>query len=657
MAYTPTSGIRALAIALIFVTSLYIPADTASAQSGGLKGSVCTGPAGDCFGPLPGATVTLTGLLGVNTYETRTDEGGVYAFGSVQDGDYTLKVTRTGFEPVEMQVQVQGNTAQDVQVPGTQVTVKGTVAGAGDSVNGNIWFEGPAGHRAEIKNGAFSVSLMSGWYEMGASAKGYQDGFWHMLLDGSNVNLKLEKAPDRTATLTGTVKDQDGRAVAGARVDAWQNTYRYYEGDVPHEDHDSPPSDGGTSSDELRTSIAYPGGNARATTDAQGKYTLQLFPGEASINIWKDGYASSHFQVQVKDGNNSHSATLEKFPEKTARIEGRVVDADGNTIPFVNINIQHPQYGLWTCSQAADGGNGNGGRAAPEPMPVDDSEPAGSDAQSDVAYPYYDPGCNIKVNSDGTFSGNVTPGYAIISVYQEHWRTCTETHHSDGAYTRTCGPEYQRWVRTMNLPAGQTTTFTATLAKRPGPDATVSGWVVDENGKAVQGAQIHFSQADGSGYGWASTDGDGSYKIRVRSGLQYVSVWAEGHFPWEGMVNVAPGTDTRYTVTLTVGESRYGGCCYAIAEDANGGRAVSDDADGVGMPSGAPRPPSDGAAGDDQEGGAATSDYEDLGGGLGPYDPSAATGAEPIDQPTPYAPLALLVAGLASLVAVMRRRT
>lgn len=260
--------------------------------------------------------------------------------------------------------------------------------------------------------------------------------------------------------------------------------------------------------------------------------------------------------------------------------------------------------------------------------------------------------CAITVNSDGSFSGDVTPGYSILRIYHQQWRACSETHDSDGSFRRECGPEYMQFVRTLDLPAESTTKLDVKLQQRPGPDATLSGYVVDkETQKALSGVRVSFSNQDSYSYAWAETDEDGSYKVRVRSGYHQVSVWADGYFSWEGVINVGSGKDVALDIHLVKGENRYGHCCYYYGDDAM--TAESADA--------APRDPSasSGISGSDgdQEGGTGDS-FEDLGGGLGPYKSSqrAAYADQAGEVKESPGPGLFVMVGVVGLALLARRR-
>jgi protocatechuate 3,4-dioxygenase beta subunit len=451
-----------------------------------------------------------------------------------------------------------------------------------------------------------------------------------------------EYRPEPTdAVLDGRVTDLSGNPVAGAQVSSYNHGPVYYaEGDA-------------SSSDDAGMSRpAYYGGNS-TSTDADGRFRMGVYSGENQLSVWQDGYASRSVSVKVASGQTAtQDVQLEKFPEKTSRIEGRVTDAKtGRGLPFVSISVSSPWYGVYECSMEEGSDSGSGGGA--EPMPAE--------AEKSMIAPDYYRGCSITTHADGSFEGLVTPGYSIVSVYYDSWRACYGSTDADGSSSRTCGPEYFSFSRTLTLPANDTTRLDVKLQSHKAPDAVVSGYLVDaESGEAIPGAQISLHNQETYGSGYATTDGDGSYSLRLRAGYHSVSVWAPGHLPWEGIL-VVPAGDSDFDVELTPGEPSYGGgCCYAYAMDSKSS---------IGAAEGAAMPPAAMGA----NGGAVSSDdgtdadgneqalYQDLGGGLGPYD--AAQRGEQLDDSTESsngAPGLGLVATLAALGAValvlVRRR-
>jgi hypothetical protein len=324
--------------------------------------------------------------------------------------------------------------------------------------------------------------------------------------------------------------------------------------------------------------------------------------------------------------------------------------------------VRSPQYGLYECSDNGQSGGAGYGTATVQPMSMQ-AEPA---RPTPYPQPYPAPACAIQVDSDGSFEGKVSPGYAIVEVYYQQYLACTTTTDADGTSTTTCGPDYYPWVQTLSLPADADTALDIVLRMRARPDAVVAGYAVDgSTQKAIPHASVSFTNLDNNAGGMAQTDADGSFKVRLHSGLHRVSVFAEGFLSWEGTLDV-PAGETAYDVILTPGHDAYGGCySYCVMEGKPVPATVAGPYTTTATPSaapggGAPSPtggaPPDGLDSDQKEAGAADNAFQDLGGGLGPYDPVARQKAtEAQGKASPHVELAAAVAVLA-LVALVRRR-
>lgn len=462
------------------------------------------------------------------------------------------------------------------------------------------------------------------------------------------VTALFVAVPTATAqehSLTGTVLDQDGEPVVGAAVQVYQygrHTTKCHDAPDGGEVCESEPSDDGH----------Y---EARVETDSQGGFAVPVQDGWLSIEVRKDGHAGHHESLEV-NGSEHVDIELLRYPDKTAHIVGQVTGG-GAGLDHASVSVENPEYGIYECSVHAADGDGE----EPRPMPAEEGGSADGAGSDDVAaseatvapgsYPYR--GCAITVEEDGTFRGNVTPGYSLVRFHHDAWR-------SDGQ-------AYYAQTRVIDLPADATTRIDVELEPRPGPDARLSGYVIDgETDEAIPDVHVSFSNQEAYGWAGARTDGDGSYKAALRSGYTHIHVRADGYFPWEGQVQVRPGEDGRFDILLTPGESRYGGCCIAYAEDGDvrtleaDGEAGDDGQSAAGGPIGAPGP---GGSGDEDastagtDGDAEGSGFEDLGGGLGPYDAASRSSGD-VQGSGEDAPAAGILLVLAALLGVlwMRRR-
>ncbi len=610
---------------------------------------------------LPGASVTLTrdGTLPLGpapvgpTQDTATtDANGAFHFEGLASGDYTFAVERTGFTGISEDLALQSSSRKDVQLAGKEVQASGVVV---DSENAQPIADAEVaaccdqdreGRDTTDSDGAFSFAITAGYYSISVQAPGFQSAYDSRLIDGAtDLQLSLVRLPPQDAKIVGTVRDQDGAAVPEARVAVSNYGGCYYAQPMPAESD----ATGASSSPD----VAYPCygapyyGENYTFTDAQGRFAIGAYAGQNSLTVSKEGYAYASHSVFAEPGQSvTQDVKLLRFPEKTARIEGRIVDAaTGKGIPNAYLNLQSPEYGLYECSSREANGSGTAtDTGAPGPS-------GGGVAVSIAPREPYDSGCAITLRDDGSFEGLVTPGYAIVSVWVDWYGSCAQTRDADGSTRSDCGPEYYPWTSSRSLAADGTTSIDVRVRARPAPDAEVSGYVLDsESGQAIPGAQISFSNQDTYGWGSATTDQDGSYRIRLRSGYHSVSVWAEGHLRWEGVVDIAKG-DTPFDVAIVPGQESYGSCCGAYASEG----AKSGSGYATATATSAPMATGDGNGGSSMDEASAGSQYQDLGGGLGPYD--AAQRQNELSSPSDGAPGLGLLALLAALGAVFAVRS
>jgi len=501
-------------------------------------------------------------------------------------------------------------------------------------------------------DGTFTVPATAGYRNVNANdAPGFHDSYEYRLVDGTPLVIKLQALPPPDAYITGIVRDQDGNPVAGARVDASNYGGPYpYASDMPASD---PNGGSGSSSSGVASPAMYPyyGGGNHTTTGSDGRYRLGVYSGSVAVTVSKEGHASKYNQIEVAKGQTStFDVELRKYPAKTAHIEGRVTDADsGKGLQAVSISIRASEYGIHECSDNGLAPEIYYAKMAAESMPIRDPGPNT---------------CAIKIAADGTFSADVTPGYSVIDVYYQQYLTCAQTSDADGSGSRSCGPDYFSWTRTIVLQSGDNTLNIA-LEPRPGPDATVSGYVLDggadgDEPKPLPGATLWFTNQDNGAYGHATTDKDGSFKVRLRSGYHTITVNVQsndgrpsGFLTWQGILRVEAG-DNPFDVQLTRGEEQGGYCCYimekGVAPAAMGAGAADQQQPGQPGQSGAVT--STGAVP------ASDAEFEDLGGGLGPYDAEARQSMlESSGKASPSLQVVVLVAVLGLIGLALRRRT
>lgn len=676
-------GLAVLTVVFVFASSALFVGPASAQSTSGLKGMVCMSypyaakePAyggnassdAQCYSQgIPGATITLSSgslpVVGSVAQRSATsDSSGYYVFQELASGDYSFAVERKGFQTLTGTLNVGSDgTYRDFAIAGAAITATGHVAGPDGAIAGaevGICCD-DAGERwsgSTDASGDFAIEAVGGWRSVDVNAAGFYPTSQHLLVDGALPDFRVERIPPQDAKVAGRVVDQDGDPVAGAFVEL----YSYNHGGCCY----AYPA-------TMSYRPSYMGGNV-TETDADGRFSMSAYSGGNSLSVNKPGYASHSRSLELAAGKTSSvDVELLKFPDKTARMVGQVVDAKtGKGLANAYVSLQSPEYGINECSQPASSGTetSSPSSGSDTSSPTSGSGSAGSSGGATAdsiapsePYPYYPQECAIKVRADGSFEGLVSPGYAILSVWVDNYASCAESRDADGSFTRTCGPEYYSFSKSLVLPGDETTRIDAKMRSRPAPDAEVSGYVIDaETRKAIPGASISFSNQDTYGYGSATTDQDGSYRLRLRSGYHQVTVWAEGHLRWEGFIDVAKG-DSPFDVEVQPGTESYGYCCpgpyyggVAYSEDAavksSGGMTMS--ATGTSAP-GAPNaaPQADGASG----AGASSQgeQYQDLGGGLGPYDP--AKRSDELEEAN-GAPGLGLIAALAAIGAVLALR-
>jgi hypothetical protein len=658
-------GLAVLTVAFVFASSALFVGSASAQGTGSLAGMVCVQPYYAMYGGtdpeapcnsglgLPDATVTLSraGTLpagpppvGPTVVTATTDANGVYSFSDLATGDYTYKVSRAGFKDVSGTVTVAAGSQLDHLLTGNAVDAKGKVSDPDGAAVAKAQVNlccGEVGSASATtgSDGRFSVSVQAGYWSIDVQAPGFQPASQHLLVDGSEISFELLRIPPQDGRLSGLVHDQDGNPVGDARVSLYNYGGCCYA---------TPASEG--ASDMAYSRSYYYSGENYTFTDAQGRFSMGAYSGENSLSISKDGYAYHNRGVTVTtEQPTSIDVELLKFPPKTARIEGKVVDAkSGDAAPHLYVSLYSPEYGIYECSQASGSSSGGGVTAEPaKPMGLGIAEESYPAPES--------PACAITVKDDGTFEGLVTPGYGVLTVYADWWASCAMSDASgapSGSSFTDCGPEYYSFATSRVLDGDATTTFDVRLRSRPAPDAEVSGYIVDaESGKAIPGAMVSFSNQDTYGYGTATTDQDGSYRILLRSGYHSVTVWAEGHLSWQGVLDVRSG-ETPFDVEVQPGQEANGyygpyyggGVAYAHAEDSSAKSSV-----------GAPMAQSDGLASQQSSGN--DEQYHDLGGGLGPYDPAARTDElDPASDGSPGLGLLAMVAAIGAVFLLRRRR-
>lgn len=330
-----------------------------------------------------------------------------------------------------------------------------------------------------------------------------------LLLAAAFASLPLATAQDATTyTISGRVVSDEGIPLEGVRV----NAYTY---------HDDP----------TRSSV---GSNDDALTNENGEYTLTLAAGKGWINVYYESWRQSDGRELAIDSDlEDVDFTLATPPPKTARIEGTVVDANGEPIEGAEVTLQYMccyamedvAYAEGGSSEGSDGVATSSARPAIMPYP----------------YPTHDDSNTTRTDADGKFAFDAYGGPRQITAYAKGYAQTT--------------------VQITAAP-NETTDVEVELLKVPDRDAILEGRIVDsETGLPLANAQVNARSLEWGRYAYATTDKDGHYRIQTVPGWTEISVsyWphdpipltdekiaapralAQQYFPYNTMVDLESG--------------------------------------------------------------------------------------------------------------------
>jgi protocatechuate 3,4-dioxygenase beta subunit len=297
--------------------------------------------------------------------------------------------------------------------------------------------------------GSYALELTPPW-----DAKGVikPDKITLTLTAGSSNTTTYSKTSPFTfetakKTVKGTVKDSSGKGISGANV-YFYNTKNY--------------------------------GNASATTDSSGAYSVKMGSGE-----WQGSVYPSYTYGSSPDWQYLGTYKVATFTQANSVEESQTIDFD--VVRFtatVKGKILKPDGTVLT----------SGG---------------GVNASSNTLGVY---GWSSISTSDGTFSMNLAPGTYSFSVYM---------------YDNTYGSPN---IGTITVEDGKTTDLgTNNLVVK---SSTIQGTVKDSNGKALSGVSVYSWKNEG-GYesAWTTTSSTGTYSLTVTPGTHQVSAYAYSSDP------------------------------------------------------------------------------------------------------------------------------
>jgi len=416
-----------------------------------------------------GARVNLWKVDGMGWSQTTTDSSGDYEV-LVKGGRWDVMPQADNDDdwaygqPPTSVIFAGDDSVESQTVNFTVMNASSTLTGSIRLPNGsvpdnpqNFWVNAHAmmmGAGTQLGNdGNFTLNLPAGTYMVEIFDQGQNYAVPEMapvtINENETKNVGTITLINRDATIQGRATDQNGNPVANQRLNAFMM---------------------------MKGGGGGGGGWAEDTTDANGDFSMKVFPGRWIVHVpnWgNDGDTSQY----VLDGNptevkvsSGQTATVNiSLVETSATISGNIVDPDGNPISEM--------YGWVFADQAGD------------------------DA-------FFGPGLGDAV-SFGQFSFDVPPG-----TYEIGLGPMPGSGYSAGDITE------------VTVADGETATQNITVYPS---DMTIIGTIRDENGNAVTGVFMDIFATNDNG-GWQNAminQSNGTYEMAVASA---VDPWSIGYF-------------------------------------------------------------------------------------------------------------------------------
>ncbi len=149
-------------------------------------------------------------------------------------------------------------------------------------------------------------------------------------------------------------------------------------------------------------------------------------------------------------------------------------------------------------------------------------------------------GAGVSINhQDGTFTANVTAGDYKLSVFADNQN-----------------PDLARYYTSeISVRVGENQTKTLTIIMKQ-KTSKISGKVLDQDGKGVQGVWLHAWVRDGQGWGDAQSGADGSYTMWVSPGDWEINI--DSHRDQRGGVSYIPADSKPVSVIIGKNETKSG---------------------------------------------------------------------------------------------------
>ncbi|MFC6232579.1 beta strand repeat-containing protein [Paenibacillus allorhizosphaerae] len=416
-----------------------------------------------------------------NSTSQKTNASGAYML-NVVPGTYTVTVSKSGYAPYS-----QNNIEATAGNTTTAHFSYGAVSGAVRDANGNpvsgatVYAHNVSGSVTADASGKYTLNVPAGTY---ANVTAYATGYPNYIQNNIQVIAGNTTTIDFSyGAVSGTVNDANGNPVSGATV---------YANNV----------------------------SGSATTNANGKYSLNFAPGTYTLTVSKTGYPTeSKTNIQVTAGQTT---TVNFGDFSSGTISGTVTDASGNPVSGATVFAANVPGSSTTDASGTYTLN----------------VPAGTytyvQAYADGFAPYYQN--NIQVTAGNTTTLHFSYGAISGTVKDANGNPVEGATVSNGAINRAtnAGGAY-----TLNVPPG---TYTVSVFKTGYPSdsktniqvtagqtttvnfgnissGAISGTVTDASGNPVSGATVAAS-----GFGSATTDASGKYTLNAPVGTYTVTV-------------------------------------------------------------------------------------------------------------------------------------
>ena len=431
-------------------------------------------------------------------------------------------------QPVIKGVSVKADTEYDIVLDSGDKLDGHVYAPDGSPVEGaTLVFPGLGDYRRARTDaeGYYQISLIPGEYTIQVDVPdGYMvpDQYGGSVAVRGDVNYDVNLVPG--GYLAGSVIDSRGNPVASSYISIYYVDSRIdpmpeIPDTMSREDYDEYLKNIESSYYDSKPPFYEGWTSFSVWTGEDGKWEIALLPGQyqVSVQVW-NGYPEQSFKVgQYEVLENQTVDVGVTTVEYGLEFSGTLSKPNGAPLAYYSFAVE-----TWYDDSPAKGDTIlDDGRVIYEP---------------DYYYNYYSYWFSTDI--DGNFTGRLLPGKYNLSFYADY--------SEDGfPYQLVKGVEFNsdtRFDYTMN------------------PGALVSGRVVDENGRGVEGNYVILYPTSGNSQSVSDyTDAKGDYSVRVSPGEYVVQVYtSEGYFMEEPNKTITVEKDTDLELAVVEGKRVHG---------------------------------------------------------------------------------------------------